>query len=186
MKIRHLLLAPSDTIAYNGYMTFEIGIGSSDDSSDLSLNELVNLIHRARTDYQIKSMLVTIDNTVPGDYDANDVLELAQVLTSKKLVIIGKIPGHDYGRFIPTCAYTVAVVSNEPWMNYACQEVQYVPPLKGPFVEPLIETQNATSHKSLHCPPSTIPAVLLNFQHKALYPWSIHLQNQPPYTVRIV
>lgn len=185
MKIRHLLLTPSDTIAYSGYMTFEIGIAGTD-GTDWSLNELINLIHRARTDYQIKSMLVTIDNTVPGDYDANEVLELAQVLVSKKHVLIGKIPGHDYGRFIPTCTYTVAVVSNEPWMNYACQEVQYVPPLKGPFVEPLIESQNSTSHKSLHCPPETSPQVILAYQHKSAYPWSIHLQNQPSYTVKII
>ena len=188
MKLRHLLITPSDTVAYTGYMTFEFGICDRDDPSavEMSLNEIVNLLHQARTNYQIKSMLVTIDNTVPGQYDSNEVLELAQVLVSKKHTLIGKIPGHDFGRFIPTCAYTVAVVSNEPWMNYACQEVQYIPPLKGAFVEPLIEAQNTPAHKSLHCPPETSPQVILAFQHKASYPWSVHLTHQPPYTVKIV
>jgi len=188
MKLRHLLLTPSDTIAYTGYMTFEIGIADKNDSSaiDMSLNEIIALVSHSKTTYQIKSMLFTIDNTVPGEFNADEALELAQVLNSKKMTLIGKIPGHDFGRFIPTCAYTVAVVSNESWMNYACHEVQYVPPLKGEFKEPLIEPQNANANKSLHCPADTNPAVLLSFQHKSTYPWSIHLQHQPPYTVKIV
>ncbi len=186
MKLRHLLLTPSDTIAYHGYMTFEFGIGGSDDSTEMSLNELINLVAKTKTMYQIKSMLVTIDNTVPGLYDQNEVLELAQVLNSKKHTLIGKTPGHDFGRFIPTCTYTVAVVSNEPWMNYACNEIQYVPPMKGEFIEPYIESQNSNSHKVVHCPPNTNQAVLLAYQHKSTYPWSIHLQHQPPYTVKIL
>lgn len=187
MKFRHILLTASDTTGFIGLPTIEIGLTADDDpnADELNLRETIDVLNEFLKRFNIKSPpLVTIDNSVPGDREVGDALELVEVLNSKKYVTIGKSPGHTFAPFIAKCAYKVATLTNEPWINYAVNEVQYTPTQREEWKEPLFEQHNFTCAKTLITQPNTIPLVLLNFINKSYFTWSIRTQHQPPFTMK--
>lgn len=183
MKLHYIALTPSDTAAFNGALTIDVVLGGT---LELTATEIVQLIDNTVSDRQLKTVVVTIDGVginTPDPAEANEILSLVEVLRSRGAAIIGKTHGNDAPLwFHPTrpgeprpfgVTYTVAAVTNEPWLNFTVNEIHYTPPLKGPLKEPPIYPDNRAAVKRLIINQSWQLPVVYEFIRAATHPWSI-------------
>ena len=182
MNVRHMIVTPCDLLYAHGAIVIELAVGGQLVASVL---EVVQLIDKTVREMQIKSPIVVIDGSVPDDRDPEDVLELIQVLKRKGMAVFGKTSGAVFPRWCAECNRVAAIVTNEAWLGYRCDEVQYIPPLEGPLSEPRLEYAHEAL-KSIQVARKIPPAQLFNFLSEAAYPWQVLSEPKYQYTIVVV
>jgi hypothetical protein len=169
MKLRYACLTQHNDSFLHGASVIELVLGGQ---LDCTILDLIKLIQYAVTEYGLKTVRVVIDGRVPAEREADDVAEFVQICQSKGYYVIGKSAGHVYPRWLPMCNYVIAMVTNDEWLNYGVNEIEYVPPTDGELKEPIIEKHNAGAIKTL-LPSYAVPSVIMiNFQRLAMYEWN--------------
>ena len=179
MNLRHVALVPCELLAAHGAMCVELVLGGQ---LAVSLLDVVKLIDQTVAEHRIKTPIVVVDGRVPDERDPDDVLELVQVLRRKQYNVFGRCGGSRYPRWLTECTRTEVMVTNEGWLEFQCDELQYIPPLEGPLLEPSVGAA-AAAIKTIYVGNRIAPATLFEFLALAQFPWQLALPPKLQYAV---
>jgi len=182
MKLGHIILTPNELLMWHGAMTIEIGLHGN---VEASLLEVIKLIDINVLEQRMRAPIIVIDGRVPDEQDPNEILELVQVLKRKNYTVFGKISGAVWPRWAEHCSKIAAMVTNEPWLGFSCDELQYIPPVGGPLVEPNIGAAGSAL-KNLYIGNKLPPAEVFAFLSQAQVPWQITTAAKFNYVLTVV
>lgn len=182
MQVRSIALLPNEMLLYHGAMVIELVLGGQLSCDILGL---VKLFDQTIAEQRIKSPAVIIDGRVPCERDPDEVLELIQVLKRKHYGVLGKCYGGEFPRWLPECDKSMVMITNDPWLEYQCDEVQYIPPLEGPLIEPQLGAASSAL-KNLFLSVRYSPIKVFEFLTQAVFPWQITTQPKLQYALMLL
>ena len=182
IQLRYIAVAPNDLLLYHGALTVEIVLGGTISASVL---DVVKLVDQSVAEHKMKAPIIVIDGSVPDERDADDVLQVVQVMRKKNYTVIGKCSGTVMPRWFNDCSKTVAMITNDDWLGFSCDEVQYVPTNNEPLSEPWLGAANQAL-KTICLNVARPAAELFSFLSAATFAWQVIIPPKHNYAVVIV
>jgi hypothetical protein len=81
------------------------------------------------------------------DSDNESLFALCSSLTEQGYLVAAEIRGHEKRSWADTLKYKIALIDEQPWLMYACNELRYTPTQGGEIAKPFL----AGIHYSTYC-----------------------------------